>query len=252
VPWLRPSDTGRSSNCLINDVGIYIHKKERGFHNYALPYSWDVRLGHKTRDEALHELDDEPDMARVRRILGEIGYDENRLAGSRANPELIAYYVASHDVSEGELRRHVAGVLPASVVPRYFRRIDAVPLTRNGKVDLAALPGPAAATPPADAVVPIEGAVQERIAAIWREVLNLPQVGARTSFFELGGASLSAMEVVLRICREFEIDLPLQVVFQRATVADLASAVEERILDEVASLSDDEVARLAAEPEIGA
>ena len=65
VPWVRPSDTGRSTNCLINDVGIYIHKKERGFHNYALPYSWDVRLGHKTRVEALDELDDEIDLERM-------------------------------------------------------------------------------------------------------------------------------------------------------------------------------------------
>ena len=59
VPWVRPEDTGRSTNCLINDTGIYVHKRERGFHNYELPYSWDVRLGHKTRAEALAELDDE-------------------------------------------------------------------------------------------------------------------------------------------------------------------------------------------------
>ena len=54
--WKRPSDTGRSTNCLINDVGIYVHRKERGFHNYAVPYSWDVRLHQKERDQAIHEL----------------------------------------------------------------------------------------------------------------------------------------------------------------------------------------------------
>ena len=41
--WKRPADTGRSTNCLINDAGIYVHKKTRGFHNYALRYGWDVR-----------------------------------------------------------------------------------------------------------------------------------------------------------------------------------------------------------------
>ena len=73
--WKRPADTGRSTNCLINDVGIYVHKKTRGFHNYALPYSWDVRLGHKRREAAMEELDDDIDVGRVRRILGEIGYE---------------------------------------------------------------------------------------------------------------------------------------------------------------------------------
>ena len=50
IGWVRPSDTGRSTNCLINQVGIFVHKKEEGYSNYAFPYSWDVRLGHKTRE----------------------------------------------------------------------------------------------------------------------------------------------------------------------------------------------------------
>jgi len=53
APWVRPADTGRSTNCLINVAGIQVHQTERGYHNYAEPYSWDVRLGHKTRAEAL-------------------------------------------------------------------------------------------------------------------------------------------------------------------------------------------------------
>ena len=58
APWIRPTDTGRSTNCLINEAGIHVHKTERGYHNYALPYSWDVRLGHKERDAAVAELCD--------------------------------------------------------------------------------------------------------------------------------------------------------------------------------------------------
>jgi len=69
LPWARPDDTGRSTNCLINDVGIHVHKIERGYHNYSLPYSWDVRLGHKKRDQALHELDDELNIDNVNAIL---------------------------------------------------------------------------------------------------------------------------------------------------------------------------------------
>ena len=47
APWVRPDDTGRSTNCLINVAGIHVHRRDRGFHNYAAPYAWDVRLGHK-------------------------------------------------------------------------------------------------------------------------------------------------------------------------------------------------------------
>ena len=80
LPWVRPADTGRSTNCLINDVGIYVHQIERGYHNYALPYSWDVRLGHKQRDEAMDELNDAIEEQRVKDILGEIGYTPEPLS----------------------------------------------------------------------------------------------------------------------------------------------------------------------------
>ena len=78
APWVRPSDTGRSTNCLINDVGIYVHRQERGFHNYAVPYSWDVRLQQKDRAQAVDELNDDIDQQRVSDILDEIDYRPKR------------------------------------------------------------------------------------------------------------------------------------------------------------------------------
>jgi amino acid adenylation domain-containing protein len=247
VPWMRPSDTGRSTNCLINEVGIYIHTKERGYHNYALPYSWDVRLAHKTRHEALDELRDELDVPRVRRILSDIGYDEDRLTGDAAQVTLAAYYVGSPDASEADLRRHLARSLPSALIPQRFIRVEAIPLTPNGKIDEVALRGAAGSASPSVAldVVAPEGAVEERIAAIWEDVLRTGRVGTHTSFFELGGTSLGAMEVALRICNEFDVDLPLQTVFTCPTVAQLAQAVEDLILQEVEALSDEEAERLA-------
>ena len=91
LPWIRPSDTGRSTNCLINDVGIFVHKRNEGYHNYALPYSWDVRMGHKQREAALDELNDQIDVDNVHRILQEIGYD-GPLANSEEGDRLVAYY----------------------------------------------------------------------------------------------------------------------------------------------------------------
>ncbi len=138
APWVRPSDSGRSTNCLINDVGIYIHKKERGYHNYALPYSWDVRMGHKTREEALDDLDDDIDEKRVNQILSEIGYDE----GESSRTQLAAYYVSEQPVASSELRNHLAKSLPAYMIPSFFIEMDELPLTQNGKIDRQALPRP--------------------------------------------------------------------------------------------------------------
>ena len=75
APWVRPTDTGRSTNCRINAAGIQTHLLEQGYHNYAEPYAWDVRLGHKTRHEAMEELDDRLDMAEVQSMLSDVGYE---------------------------------------------------------------------------------------------------------------------------------------------------------------------------------
>src|SRR5580765_5481290 len=118
TPWIRPSDTGRSTNCLINDVGIYVHKKQRGYHNYSLPYSWDVRLGQKTRDEAMAELDDEIDETRVKQILAQIGYTDP--LEEEGIKRLAAYYVSDSDLSPAELREHLSKQLPDFMLPAYF------------------------------------------------------------------------------------------------------------------------------------
>ncbi len=150
LPWVRPDDTGRSTNCLINEVGIYIHKRDKGYHNYALPYSWDVILGHKTRDAALAELDDEIDEANVQRILTDIGYDD-RQTSQTAPQQLVAYYVAAQELNSeldsNELRDYLAATLPDYMVPTAFVPLAALPLTPHGKVDRRALPAPQAARP---------------------------------------------------------------------------------------------------------
>ncbi len=251
VPWIRPNDTGRSTNCLINDVGIYVHRRERGFHNYALPYSWDVRMGHKTREAALDELSDAIDADRVRKILDEIGYDRDEVDGEE-RMELAAYYVSNRELSDRELRETLEARLPLGMIPASFVRIERIPLTEHGKVDYRALPRPVPkwAGDSAGAEIDVEpphGPVEERIQAIWTGVLRRPVVSRRSRFFEMGGSSLAAMEVIFRICREFSVDLPLQTVFQHATIAGLAERVELAVLSELEALSEEEAEGLVQE-----
>jgi amino acid adenylation domain-containing protein len=227
TPWVRPPDTGRSTNCLINDVGIYVHKKRRGFHNYALPYSWDVRLGQKTRSEAMAELDDEIDEARVQQIMAQIGYSEPAPSSETGIQRLAAYYVSERPLTVAELRAHLAQWLPEFMLPGYFVRLDSLPLTPNGKIDRHALPALCYENiQPAHDFVGPRTETEKALAAIWSELLYVENIGINDDFFDLGGQSLVAIRAVSRIREVFAVDVPLRNLFERPTVAGLAEIID--------------------------
>ena len=224
VGWKRPTDTGRSTNCLINNTGIYVHNLERGYHNYALPYSWDVRLGHKTREEAIRELDDlaEIDPNEARRILGEVGYDlQTSLAGSEVG--LVAYYVSEVDIPPASLRRHLSVGLPEHMVPRYFVRLDALPLTSNGKINRRALPRPEARKreEAVDYVAPASD-IQEHLALLWSGALQIDRIGVHDDFFRLGGNSMPAALMLFKVAEIYGKVISLAQFAQAPTIARLA------------------------------
>jgi hypothetical protein len=226
LPWVRPTDTGRSTNCLINEVGIYVHKKERGYHNYAFPYSWDVRIGHKTRDETLDELDDDIDEENARRILREIGYDGEALHESHNPERLVGYYVSDESIPPVDLRRFLAEQLPDHMVPAHFVRLTELPLNLTGKVDRSALPRPEAQRPDLDA--PYEAPrteAEHKLTRIWTDVLDLRDIGIHDNFFDLGGESILAIQIGARAA-EVELQLSPEHVFQYQTIAELAAAAD--------------------------
>ena len=225
LPWVRPSDTGRSTNCLINDVSIYYHRKVRGYHNYALPYSWDVRVGHKTRDEALEELDDEIDVAEVGRILDEIGFPGD-ITDYESGQRLVSYYVAPVDIPTPKLKEHVSATLPRQLIPSQFVRLDRIPLTANGKVDKAALPLPEDHRRSVDtAFVAARTETEAALAAIWEEILGVVGIGVKDNYFDLGGDSIMAIQIVARANRE-GIEVTLHQLFETLTIDGLAVMAE--------------------------
>ena len=82
------------------------------------------------------------------------------------------------------------------------------------------------------------GPVEEYLTELWQQELETDRVGAEDDFFELGGTSLSAMQVMLRLCREFDIELPLETLFTHPVLGALARVAEDRILADVAELSE--------------
>jgi acyl carrier protein len=149
--------------------------------------------------------------------------------------------------SREELREHLAGLLPDYMVPAAFVVLDTVPLTPNGKVDLRALPPPQVGAPaPEEEFVAPSTPTEEAIAAIWSEVLGVGPLSVNRSFFEVGGHSLAATQVVSRLRSTFELELPLNTLFQAKTIAGLATAIEDAITAEINALSDEEAETLAA------
>jgi amino acid adenylation domain-containing protein len=126
-----------------------------------------------------------------------------------------------------ELRRYVEQQLPEHMVPSTFVRLEALPLTSNGKVDRRALPAPDQARPELDeAYVAPRTTVEGQIAGIWAEVLGVEKVGIHDSFFELGGHSLLATQVISRVRAALQTELPFRAFFEAPTVASLAARVE--------------------------
>jgi amino acid adenylation domain-containing protein len=228
APWVRPADTGRSTNCLVNAAGIFVHRFERGFHNYAVPYSWDVKLAHKTRDEALEELDDPPAGDDVKQMLEEIGYEP------RKRELLTAWYEADAELDHDVLRASVAATVPAHAVPVAFVRVSSLPTTANGKLDSAALPAPTRVHRSDDAhYVAPEDEIEELVCEIWSAVLSVTRVGAADDFFELGGSSLLALEMVVRVSEAFGVTVPGEQAFACRTPREMAAVVTSTLLAEL-------------------
>lgn len=229
LPWIRPTDTGRSTNCLINQVGIFVHKKELGYSNYAFPYSWDVRIGHKTREVSLDEINEEINEPEVKKIMREIGYRQNE--NKRAEKQLVAFYVAREEIPADELRRFLAARLPGYMIPAQFQRLESLPLTANGKTDRKALRQlKTAQTETETAYTPPENEIEEILAGIWSEVLQAEKIGRDDNFLELGGHSLAAIRIMTRANDAFDLELPLNKIFEMPTIASLAEYIEKTIL----------------------
>ncbi|MHA7627475.1 amino acid adenylation domain-containing protein [Corallococcus sp. M7] len=139
---------------------------------------------------------------------------------------LHAVVAPGQTCTEADLKAHLRRRLPESVMPSAIVFLDALPLTLNGKVDRRALRAPDI-TPRADGVAPRD-ATEQRLADIWTELLGTPRVGVHDDFFELGGNSLLATQVISRVRESFGVDVPLRSAFEARTVAALAQVVSRQ------------------------
>ncbi|MDX2236199.1 MAG: LLM class flavin-dependent oxidoreductase [Hyphomonadaceae bacterium] len=143
-------------------------------------------------------------------------------ADAPGDVRLVGYYTVKPGavVDERAVRAALAATLPDIMRPSALVRLQSWPMTPNGKIDRKALPAPNAAVIDLE-IAPSEG-LEGAIARIWRECLGLERIGASQNFFDLGGHSLSAVQVQRRIRAELGLEMAITDMFRFSTVRDLA------------------------------
>jgi amino acid adenylation domain-containing protein len=136
-------------------------------------------------------------------------------------PQLIAYVVLDDVITLPELRAFLATRLPDYMLPAAMLELERLPLTAHGKLDRTTLPAPDHRATGVAFVEP-ETDVERLLAEVWQEVLEINRVGRDDNFFHLGGDSLRCIEVRAR-ARKRGLDVPLQEIFRRQTLRDLAA-----------------------------
>lgn len=178
---------------------------------------------------------------RVRQVIADV-------RGGSGEKRLVAYLVM--ESGEGppavsDLRSFLKTKLPEYMVPSAFMVLGSFPLSPNGKLNRSALPDPNDARPElAREFVPPSSPVEQAVAEIFSEVLEVRQIGLHDDFFELGGHSLLAARVVSRLRDRFQIEMTPRFLFESPTVAEMAARISELL---VQTTNPDEMATLLAE-----
>ena len=196
-----------------------------------------VRYGAGGELEYLGRIDHQVKIRGFRIELGEIEAVLRQHAAVRdvivvaredvAGEKRLASYVVSNEtaLTVGQLREYLKERLPEYMVPAAFVLMDQLPLTPNGKVDRKALPAPDQPRTREITSVAAQTPTEEIITGIWADALRVEQIGTHDNFFELGGHSLLATRVVARVREVFQVNVPLNALFEEPTVAGLAARV---------------------------
>ncbi len=182
---------------------------------------------------------------KIRGYRIELGEIENQLLTHQAIKEVVVidridhtgtkylcgYIVTDTEILLLELRKYLATELPDYMIPAQFVKLDKMPLTPNGKIDKKALPAPDGSISTGVEYVAPQDEIEEKLIEIFSDLLGIAKVSVNDNFFEIGGHSLSAMQLVSKVEREFNVELPLREVFKNSTVKELAQFV--RIAEKV-------------------
>jgi amino acid adenylation domain-containing protein/non-ribosomal peptide synthase protein (TIGR01720 family) len=172
-------------------------------------------------ETALNQLD-----SIIRSVVIAFDSDENKKS-------LIAYVIAEpENFDESQCLQYLQVKLPRYMVPSAIIRLDKIPLSSNGKVNRKALPKPSEDQLSSEYIAP-QSATEITISETWKALLKCKQVGINDNFFDLGGHSLLATQMVSRLARTLNIEVPMELVFRMPTVKSLAIKIDELLASNV-------------------
>lgn len=148
--------------------------------------------------------------------------------GGTGGKYICAYIVSDAGLSITELRDYLQKSLPGYMIPSHFVQIEKMPLTPNGKINRKALPEPDRISLTGAERQKPQNELEERLADIFKEILNTDILGVTENFFDLGGNSLSAMILSLRINKEFNTEVSLTNIFTMSTIRQLANYINQK------------------------
>ena len=146
--------------------------------------------------------------------------------------QLVAYVVPTSELTlnPATFRQYLQNQLPDYMLPAAFVRLNDIPLRPNGKLDRQSLPVPKAVDriQSTNYVAP-RTVLQELLVEVWQEVLTIERIGIHDHFFDIGGHSLLAAQVIARLRQMLELDIPLRSIFEHPTIAQLASVIDAQL-----------------------
>ncbi|RON52260.1 hypothetical protein BK666_02495 [Pseudomonas frederiksbergensis] len=271
----EPTPMGVAGEINIGGVGVargYLNLPELSAERFvADPFSTDPDarlyktgdLGRWLADGSIEYMGRNDFQVKIRGFRIELGEIEAKLANhpdvkevvvlaredASGEKRLVAYYTTTDAALETEtLRSHLQAQLPEYMVPAAYVRLDALPLTSNGKLDRKALPAPDLTSLITRTYEAPVGEVEIALAQIWQDLLGVSQVGRRDQFFELGGHSLLAIQLISQVRLQLGVELGLADLFAQPELATLAQAVAEAsrsTLPEIVTVSREEALPLS-------
>ncbi|MCP4152224.1 MAG: non-ribosomal peptide synthetase, partial [bacterium] len=149
---------------------------------------------------------------------------------SDGNTYLATWYVETagqkEPLSISQLRASLSVKLPDYMIPAYFVSLETMPLTPNGKIDRKALPDPKTKDRTSIEYQAPANETEKKLAEIWQHVLGMKQIGVTDNFFEIGGHSLKAINVIARIKKTFQVELSLPLLFEKPFIKNQARYIE--------------------------
>jgi acyl carrier protein len=172
--------------------------------------------------------------------LGEIEAQLRAVAGVReavvvarqeeAGEKRLVAYLVGEEVPTGEaLRSHLQRQLPEYMVPAAYVQLESLPLTPNGKLDRKALPAPHSDAYGRGAYEEPQGEIEQALAEIWQEVLQVERVSRHDNFFALGGHSLLATRVTAQLRERLGVEVPLRTLFEAVTIGQLRERLDGQL-----------------------